>query len=224
MTTMWRPKPKRHRSGQTILEFALVSIFFIFLLVVTYNAVVGFSVHQYFSYVVFQSARSFQASRESPQRQQSAALETLQSFIPALNQTGSGLDIPVVFESFRRLPVATIRAAVIPVAQEWDYGDYGPGELTASGIPARSVALEFDVPFVTLPIGDLGEGLEVIRMRAASFLGRENTQFECRSFFDYFLESFSFQSMGVSGAPGDVQSRNRDFARQFSWAMEDNGC
>jgi hypothetical protein len=84
--------------------------------------------------------------------------------------------------------------------------------------------LEFDVPFVTVPVGDLADGLEVIRLRTTSFLGRENTQAECRDFFDYFLESFSFQSMGVSGVPPDVQARNRDFARQFSWAMEDNGC
>jgi hypothetical protein len=199
---------KSRREGQTLIEFALVSIIFIFMLVVTLNGILAFSIQQYLSYAVFMSARAYQAAAKDPEEQRKNALMTLESLVPNFRENGN---FDVQFPSFGTRSLATVTQVEIPDPQ---VGDYGP-----AGVGAKAIRMVFDVPLAPLPLGDtIRANFGKIQLEAESFLGREVTQSECRSFFKSFIGKFR-----ISGA-SDVQSKNDVFVNEYSHYMEDNGC
>lgn len=216
----------KRKSGQTVIEFAFVSVIFIFMLVLTFNAILAFCVHQYISYAVFMSARSFQASADTPQQQVNNARETLASLIPGLsaNQIGNSMNVPVYFKKFsERKALARIKQVVIPQPREGSFG-----------INATStVMVRFDVPFAELPLGnEVAQAYAAIELVAQSALGREVSARECRRFFfDKYIEVV--QPIQKAGAPG-LQGFSPSFTEggggsltdvNSLWQnMEDNGC
>lgn len=199
------------KSGQTVVEFAFVSMIFIFMLVLTFNTVVAFSVHQYLSYVTFMAARAYQAGNGSPQEQRTKALETFQRYIPQLGglspAPGAAIDVsanPVRFNNFKK-DLALIKKVYIPVvAENKDFGSGAAMDRNVAGTSDRYVGLDFEVPFAQFPLGaELRNRFGRISLTTRSFLGREVSQRECRRFF-----------VGVAVLLGGADPN----------AMEDQGC
>lgn len=197
--------------GQSVVEFALVSFVFIALLILTMNAILAFTVQQYLSFATFMAARAYQASARNPEAQETAAFRTLAEYIPGLpnQESQTGIGFPLNFPQFGK-DLAYIFRTRIPEASWGDYGVVPPTD-------DRSIRIEFRVPLMQLPLGEgLRERFGMIDMSAQSFLGREVTQEECRSFFQGFLRAFQ-----LSGTPND---KNAEFTRRQHIYMEDNGC
>ncbi len=194
----------RRQRGQTLVEFALVSMLFVFMMVVTFNAVIAFSVHQYISYAVFMAARAYQASGDNLDSSATSAIETLKQF----SLTGNGKELE--FKLFGR-PVATINSISVPRAQNFDYSKSGPSEDLFVGV-------NFEVPFVTLPLGEnMRRDFASVKLEARSFLGREPSRDECLDYFKRFLNHFALDSSPVSGLNKSFNDKNFKF-------MDDNGC
>ena len=180
---------KLKQKGQSTIEFALVLFAFIFFLSVSYNAVVSFVVYQYLSYATFMTARAYQAARSDSDAQLQAAKNTMAVYVPNVRpgqqSTGYG---------YGRRALATITSFTTPTA----------------GTVDQKFTLEFEVPFVTLPIGDnFRRDFGTIKLTASSLLGRDPNASECRSFF---RQKFS----DLHGVPGPAGHSPED--------MEDNGC
>lgn len=201
------------KKGQTLIEFALVSVLFIFLLVLTFNAILAFAVQQYFSYAAFMSARAYQASSETPQEQRDRSRRILSQFIPGLPVQGDQFPSPGLPIQFSLLPkpIAFIESIQIPNPSN---GDYGPG----APQPPKAVRIIFNLPLAQIPLSDtIRQRLGLIRLEAQSFLGREVSASECRSFFRGFLNAYR-----ISGAPPNHQNFMGNPSSGLF--MEDNGC
>jgi hypothetical protein len=173
-------KPKSPKRGQTMLEFVFVLVLFVFMLSVTYNAVLAFSLHQYMAYATFMSARAYQAAGASPANQLSQAQAALTRYIPGLPYNPAS----------RRLTLNEMRFGQKLMAKEVvvDFPDVPSPEpgLPRDGdtSPERGVIVRFKVPFAIVPIGQaLSTTLSFFQMKVISYLGREVTVQECRSFF-----------------------------------------
>lgn len=165
-------KNLQKQKGQGTIEFIFVFIAFIFFLSLSYNVVVSFAVYQYFSYATFMTARAYQASRETPEKQLEAAKRTMAIYLPNV-QPGSG-STPFGFSQKKTL--ATIIAFGAPST---------PRDVTTP------FSLEFQVPLVSIPLGeDLKKEFGTITLKTESRLGREPTQKECQDFFKNFFSNF----------------------------------
>jgi len=203
MAKLAKKKFKR-KEGQTLVEFALVSIFFIFMLFLTINVMIAFAVHQYVSYAVFMSARAYQAAADNPRQQKENALRTLKNYLPGITDVGNNLDVPLSFQGFGTRALAVVKTVNIPPAVK---GKFGPGAESDDNF----LHVVFDVPILAFPIGNIGRGLEFVELQAKSFLGREVTTKECKEFFQAFLGAYA------KGLPS--------FNLNEYWPnMEDNGC
>ncbi|MBS1983990.1 MAG: hypothetical protein JST16_07435 [Bdellovibrionales bacterium] len=208
-------KARRTRSGQTIIEFVFVSVLFVFMLVLTFNAILAFTVHQYMSYAVFMAARAYQASADSPQTQVANAKATLAQYIPDLtaNQIAPQMSHKVFFPQFtKRKALANITAVRIVPPQEDLVGFRGPSGIT----------VEFEVPFAELPLGSaVGKEMARISLTAKSALGREVTVQECKGFFQRRFSAI-IEPIRSAGAPGLKSSSGGP--NDLWHSMEDNGC
>lgn len=182
--------PKK-RKGQSTIEFALVLFAFIFFLSVSYNAVVSFVVYQYLSYATFMSARAYQAARQDEGEQLSAAEKTMAVYVPGVKPGPQ--NTRYAYSATRTL--ARITAFTTPTAGKVD----------------QKFTLEFEVPFVTLPIGEgFRRDFGTIKLTATSLLGREPNASECRQFFREAFDRLR------GNRPMNVQHNSE--------GMEDNGC
>lgn len=176
------------KRGQSTIEFIFVFFAFIFFLSMSYNAVVSFAVYQYLSYANFMAARAYQASRATPEAQNQAARDVMRVYVPGI-KPGSQ-NTPFAFSSKR--PLARIRRWEVPLPDPRVELPY---------------ILEFDVPFLTLPLGEeIKQSFGTLRLKTTLMMGREPARSECRAFFVRF-----FGAMGGSG-PHSAED------------MEDNGC
>ncbi len=190
----------------------MVSLLFVFMVVLTVNAILAFSVQQYLSYAAFMAARAYQAAGSAPDDSKIAAQLTLASYIPGLPpaESVSGLGFPLKFKSFPR-PLAFITQFSIPAPRAGDYG------ASATALRANPIQIKFRVPFAVIPIGEeIRRRFQFIEMSAQSYLGREVSTVECRAFFQGFLNKFRLQ--------GPAAQKNNDFSNENSIYMEDNGC
>lgn len=209
---MKKQSPKSSsKSGQSMIEFSLVAVIFIFMLSLTFNAILAFSVQQYMSYAAFMTARALQAGGEDPATQFQSAARTLASFVPNLQVNGpqqEGVEVPFRFGGFSK-NLAVITGYTIPPPQGFDYGQASPTSV--------SVEIRFKVPFVEIAIGgQLRERFGTIPLSASSYLGREVSRAECKAFFQSFMQTFSIS--------GPVTAAYNNFAGQYYTSMEDNGC
>ena len=194
---------KDRRRGQSALELALVMVLFVSMLSITFNAVMAFSLHQYFSYVAFMGARALQAAGSTPADQRSRAVQTLRHYIPGMdnNLESSGF----VYKTGGRVLATDIVGNIVPTP-----GATPPesGYPTEGSSGTRGVVIRFKVPFVSLPIGPSMRGaLQTLDMEVVSYLGREPNRNECLDFFRAFF------SLHASG--GSLHN---------SFGMEDTGC
>lgn len=193
---------KNSRRGQSALELSLIMFLFLSMLSITYNAVMAFSIHQYFSYAAFMSARALQASGLAPQDQNDRAVQALRRYIPTM---GNNLQADAfIYKVGGRALATDIVANIVP----------NPGSTPpASGFPSegnnnQGVIIRFKVPFVQLPIGpEMRGALQELDMQVVSYLGREPTVTECRNFFSAF-----FSTYGGGGG------------RHSADGMDDSGC
>ncbi len=199
-----------------MVEFALVSVVFLFLVVLTLNAIIAFSVYQYVSYAAFLSARALQAGATSPTQQNAAACSTLAQLLPGLSgisgSSCNGAKGMLTFSHFKK-PLARINRISIPDANAFkpQAGSLTSGTANTADT-TRDVIIQFEVDFLTIPLsGDLSE-FQTIAMTAKSSLGREVTQSECLSYFENFLDPFIL--------------RNKAKLKSEQWHknMDDNGC
>ncbi len=211
---------QKNRAGQTIIEFAMVSILFIFMMVVTINAMVAFCTQQYLSYALFMTARAYQAAGENPMDSEIRAVKTFTSYVPGFRFSGGAgnLKFPLSLGANSR-PLATITEFRLPSPDatgvdkdfvntlNFHYGS--PGSQATTGIN-----VEFTVPFAEISIGT---GSTSIKLEASSFFGREVSQSECMAFFPAFLKNFKVSGGTESGAY--LKAVN-----SFAANMEDNGC
>jgi hypothetical protein len=225
---------KNSRSGQTVIEFALVSVIFIFMLVVTFNAILAFGTQQYLSYATFMAARAYQAGAKDETTASGAAANVLKRFIPGIElpQSGGRADFggegyPVVFATFGMRPIAHIKRVLIPRVRTGDYASalgidqdanaLRPQDPTKEASLPKAVQIDFTVPFATLPLGaEVRARLGEIPMFAQSFLGRQVSREECQLFFRNFISKF--QISGVSNF--ELFSGPGGYYRY----MDDNGC
>lgn len=180
----------RSKKGQGVVEFALVSIIFLNLFLLTLNGVLAFTVHQYISYATFMAARAFQASHETPQGSYQAAEETLAGYF----------DMPGVAKELARVTSQYIP----PNPENVPFGVRKPTE-------DMKIRVEFQVPLLPFQLGEMTEDFGWITLESVSYLGREPSVQECRSFFQNF---YRFYKRG-SGTGG------------VSWqdkGMDDNNC
>lgn len=207
-------KLPRRRKGQTLIEFAFVSVLFIFMLVITFNAILAFVAHQYISYATFMAARAYQASADMPQRQVENAKETFAQYIPGLTgtQVNTGMSFPVVFERFSpRKIFARITGVQISSPTPMTYGMRAESEILVS----------FEVPFAQLPLGSaIGSQISFLKLTARSSLGREVTAAECQA---YFRSRYEKVLNSIKEAPG-LKSGNAGYVQGLWKNMEDNGC
>lgn len=203
--------PQRSRRGQTLIEFTLVLVLFLGMFMLTVNAVIAFTVQQYFSFVTFMGARAYQAARTSPDLSRIRACDTFQRYILDLPSCDGELaKHPVVFRGFS-FPLARVERIDIPEAQQFKYGSGAVRE----GSGDNEIKIEFSVnllqtPFFRFP-GDLGR----ITISSNSFLGREVSRQECRSYFESILRALVVTASGVQPDPP---------VEVMALAMEDNGC
>lgn len=192
------------RQGQSVIEFAVVSMVFVAMLFLSYNAVMAFAFQQYVAHAVFMSARVFQASQETPQTQETRAKIALNNYLPGLD----GGQIRLGNSSIR----ANVISVDVPTALDVPTGS---GKPTDSSTAIRVV---FEMPLAALPLGD-GDwnAIKKIRLEASSFLGREPTEVECYGYFDQLLKALI-----IPGAPSYHQRAMED--SKTSHALTDNGC
>jgi hypothetical protein len=184
----------KSRSGQSVVEFIFVTIVFLNLLLVTFNAVMAFVVQQYMSYAVFMAARAYQASQEDPSAQDKAARDTLNSYLYFGNAPAGVFKFP----GYKKI-LATDVEAVFPAVGS-NLPQYGQTQ------PAETVKIEvrFKVPLFQLPVPGLTEDLIRVPLRAASYLGREPTREECKSFFQSFYNFYNKGGEDLSPAMDDT--------------------
>lgn len=195
------PSNKRRR-GQSVIEFAVVSMIFVSMLFISYNAVMAFAFQQYVAHAVFMAARTYQAGHENPATQAQWAEDALKNY---------GLKVG-------RLKMGPVRAEVLEVLVP-------PGDPaavpTGSGMPADSgatIRVKFSMPLAALPLGDGDwDAVKKITLEASSFLGREPTSVECYDYFGQLLNS-----LVLPGAPSAHAREMRSDATRA--AMTDNGC
>lgn len=205
----------KSRRGQTLIEFAFVSVLFIFMLVLTFNAILAFCVHQYISYAAFMGARAYQASTDTPGRQVANAKAAFAQLIPGLSagQVASEMSFPVFFKKFSsRKALARIVGVRIDSPQTNTFGLRGQSSFTVI----------FDVPFAELPLGsEVGAQIASIRLKTQSSLGREVTVEECN---DYFKARYMkvLEPIKQAGAPGLAGGGGG--AYDYWKNMDDNGC
>jgi len=196
----------RDKRGQTVVEFALVSVFFIFMLILTFNAVLAFTVHQYFSYVTFMSARAYQAAGDTPQDSALRARETMKRLIPGLPLSQSALssmNFSFTFDLFGK-ELAVVDSVVIPSPDDQVFG---------MANPASPIQINFRVPLVQFPISqELQQQFAFISLKSESYLGREVSRSEVKKYFSSFFNAWLVP--GVSA--GNIVSG-------YSEYMEDNG-
>lgn len=189
-----RKSTRQSKSGQSVVEFAFVSMIFLFMLVLTFNTVLAFTVQQYLSYVTFMAARAYQSGNSSPEDQRLRALETFQRYLPQelsglslgsgsmMEVTGPGI---LQFKNFKKELAVLTKVYIPPTAVNRDYGSGAAVEPSASGATSRYVGLEFKVPFVQFPLGEeLRARFGYITLTTRSFLGREVSRSECQTFFN----------------------------------------
>lgn len=203
-TTTKSRSSRNDRAGQSVIEFSIVSMIFVSMLFLSYNAVMAFAFQQYVAHAVFMAARAFQAGHVNPQTQKQAAQATLEAYLPGLNTNKV------------RLGTSSIRADILSVEVP-DAINVPQG----SGVPSDygfRVRVVFEMPLVALPLGD-GDwnAVKKIRLEASSFLGREPTQSDCMNYFGQLLKSLEIQ-----GAPGTHAKAMESEATVN--AMTDNGC
>lgn len=175
------PKSKMDKKrGQGVVEFALVSIIFLNMFLLTLNGVLAFTTQQYISYATFMAARAFQASHETFENgQRAAAQATLNKYLTLVYNDGGK-------------ELARITNVYIPNAvKEVPYGYKAPER-------ASQIRVEFEVPLVQLPLGDLKQSFGYIKLEAVSYLGREPTVSECRNFFKAFYNHYGTGGIGWS--------------------------
>lgn len=190
------------KQGQTMLEFAFVSLFFLFMLLLTINVMVAFGVQQYLSYVTFMSARAYHSSGDTHLSNERRALRVLQSSISTSVSNGA-VDVPLKFQGFANRTLAVVKRVSLPRAVR---GKFGAGAEDDQNF----IGLEFEVPLLAFPLGDLGANFQRIKLEARSFLGREVSSSECEEFFNQFLSRFR------GSIPGYDSSNHKN--------MWDNGC
>lgn len=178
---------KAKLKGQSTIEFIFVFFAFIFFLSMSYNAVISFAVYQYLSYANFMAARAYQPSRNGKLDQRNSAIRAMQLYVPGIEVGQQGTE----FAFSAKRPLARIRLWAVPEPDS----------------PNLPFLLEFDVPFLTLPLGDdIKKSFGNLRLKTTVMLGREPAVEECRSFFQQMFNSFG------GGAPHSAAG------------MEDNGC
>lgn len=207
-------KPSSHRKGQTLIEFAFVSVLFVFMLGLTFNAILAFCVHQYVSYATFMASRALQASAGTPTAQRQAAQIAFAQLIPGLSPAavGPSMNFNVYFPKFsQRKSLATILGVQIPSPREGAYGLRDDTTLTVT----------FNVPLTEgLPVGsELASQFARVQLTAQSSLGREVTVKECQ---DYMRNRFTpiLEAVKPRFGGGNVPE-----AVSKQWVnMDDTGC
>lgn len=214
---------KNARQGQTVVEFAFISLIFLFMLVLTLNIVLAFCYQQYFSFAAFMAARAYQASDQTPDEQYERAVLTLHRYIPKLSEKlpssaalGTDINHPVIFEGFLREGVVLRRVDILPKPKEGNFGPIPPIEGGGSGSQAAFIGLTFEVPMAQIPLGQRFEKLRTIELEARSYLGREASESEVKRFFLNF-----FTATGA-GFPENSYPKGPD-AEKLSLNMSDNG-
>jgi hypothetical protein len=178
---------KNMKKGQSTIEFIFVFFAFIFFLSMSYNAVVSFAIYQYFSYANFMAARAYQPSRETKLDQNNAAVNAMGVYIPGIRIGSQN----TLFSFSASRPLARIKTWNVPRPDS----------------PNLPMVLEFEVPFLTLPLGEeIKQTFGTLNLKTTVLIGREPSREECRRFFVDF-----FGRMG-GGAPHSPDG------------MEDNGC
>lgn len=221
----------KNKSGQTVIEFALVSVLFVFMLVVTFNGILAFGTQQYLSYVAFMSARAYQAAGQDPREATAEAIAVIRRYIPSIPLDSNSKifpneGFPVVFEAFgSRRPVAFIKRVFVPVVNQGDYASFlgldrdananTPQSANLPGSLPTAVEIDFKVPFAQLPLGEeVRSKLGLINMYAQSFLGRQVSRQECLNFFKFFLKKYQI----------DLVPASKIFSDNYYMLMDDNGC
>ena len=171
----------KFKRGQSVVEFMFVILLFLNLLVVTFNAVMGFAVQQYVSYAAFMAARAFQAGQETPAMQLAYAERTLRNYLYFPGSTDGILKFP----GYDKVLASDIEI-ILPSGNLPPYGQIQP-------IEGAKVEVRFKVPLFQLPFLGLTPDLVWVPLRAVSYLGREPTREECRQFFRSF---FNFYNRG----------------------------
>jgi hypothetical protein len=192
----------RRRRGQSVIEFAVVSMIFVSMLFISYNAVMAFAFQQYVAHAVFMAARTYQAAHGNPATQEAWALDALSNY---------GLkEGPVRLGPIR----AEVLEVTVPPGDP-DAVPSGSGKPTDSGAAVR---VRFSMPLAALPLGDGDwDSVKRITLEASSFLGREPTSVECRQYFRDML-----QKLALPGAPpAHLNEMQSDVTIT---AMSDNGC
>ena len=166
------------------MEFIFVMLLFVFMLNVTYNAVLAFSVYQYLSYATFMAARAYQSSDGSAAEQLDNATNALRNYIPGLPGAGA-VNHPLVFADVgavstgslgdipgRRTLAMINRVSVTPQAIPTPGGEHGVGP---------GVRISFRVPFVFAPLGLKNvQDLVSLDFETHAFLGREPSVADCQ--------------------------------------------
>lgn len=176
------------KKGQGVVEFALVSIIFLNLFLLTLNGVLAFTVHQYISYATFMAARAFQASQETPGGNEAAARATLDAYF----------DMPGVTKELARVTDTYVPSGNV---------HYGVREPTNE----MKIRVEFEVPLLPFQLGDMTANFGWITLESVSYLGREPSVQECRSFFQNFYNAYK-RGSGTGGVTWTDKG------------MDDNNC
>ncbi len=212
---------KTSRSGQTLVEFIFVSILFVFMVAISFNAVLAMSLHQYMSFAAFMSARAYQASASDKAVQVASARGTLSLYLPGRTpQNVTDVPYEITFPVFSKPGTILVTNVVLPPGDA--SLDYGPGatlETQAGSAPA--IVIEYVVPIANLPLGDELAQISQIKLRSRAYLGREVSQSECRRFFTSFFNYYTFENSGLGGSP---MRANESYVRSLAPNMEDNGC
>jgi len=215
----------KQKKGQTVIEFAFISVLFIFMLVLTMNVILAFCYQQYFSYAAFMAARAYQASTDSTSRQREHALAMMQRMIPGLSDVVSSVDqantqvtAPIQFKTFFKKNSAVITTVVIPTdkgnGETGAFGPIAPFESTSgssSGNKEAFIMIRFRVPIVQFAATAALAQFQTVDLEAKSFLGRETSGQEVRNFFASFFASATQATHG--------QGHDAD----LSLMMSDNG-
>lgn len=203
---------KRNKKGQSVVEFALVSVIFVFMLSMTFNAAIAFTVYQYLSYATFMSARALQSSKSNQFSQTQAAEATMAGYIP--NWSKGSNNFALKFPNFSK-SVTTIKNIYIP-----DAADIPQGVKSVLD-PKNRVRIEFSVDLLPIGLFDSLSAFRTIDLVVDSGLGREVTKAECKTFFRKFFDSTAGHIENYKDAPGLVSSGEQLEPADF---MEDNGC
>jgi hypothetical protein len=184
--------PKR-RKGQTLLEFVFVLVLFIFMLSITYNAVVAFSLQQYMSYAAFMGARAYQAGSIDAASNLVQAQATLNRFIPGIASAGTGLVAEMDELRFGMKLMAKRIKVKYPDAPSPTSGLPLDGNAATAGSAEKGLVITFEAPFAIVPIG-LSQSLSFLKMKVISNLGREVSVSECKGFFTAIPNAGPFAS------------------------------